>query len=424
MLRHTLPIASLLSGVALLLIGSGLLGTSLAVKGNAAGFSDTLLGLLGSGYFAGYLLGGFIARPLIMRVGHIRAFAFFATGLAGIALLHGLFVSPTTWIVLRVLAGASVVALYTLIESWLNDQTPQAIRARIFAIYMIVNQVSLAAAQQILRFDAGEALTAFVISALCVCFAVMPVAATPMMQPTAGRAGSFSPLRILRREPVAAISAVLTGMAIGAFWSMGPVFASRAGYGEHWVAMFMSAGILGGALLQWPLGALSDRGDRRTTLALAALMAALCALPLLLSDHGETLAIAAIALFGGFAFAIYPMVVALLVDHLAPEDIVDGSNAVLLLYGVGAALGPIAVGLLMSVLGTSALALHFTATHLLLALTAWLASRRKHEERAEHGHFVPMMRTSAAALDIMPATEPAPHADSGPAPSTRAPGQA
>jgi len=407
MLAHTLPIASLLSGVALLLIGNGLLGTLVAVRGTEAGFSDAFLGLLGSGYFAGYLIGGILAPSLILRVGHIRAFAFFAAAIAGIALLYGLFVSPWTWVALRVMGGAAIVALYTLIESWLNDQTPRELRGRIFAVYMVVNQVSLALAQQILRFDSSEPLALFAVSALFVCFAVMPVSATRLTQPAAHRAAKFSLLRILRRAPVAGASALLTGLAMGAFWSMGPVYASRAGHSGEWVALFMSAGILGGALLQWPLGVLSDRLDRRTALAIAASLAALSALPLLWGDLGETAAVVTIALFGGFAFAIYPMAVAHLVDHLSAEDIVAGSSAVLLLHGVGAAVGPLAVGLSMAWLGAAALPVHFIVTHTVLALVAWLATRSYPEKLVEHAQFVPMVRTSATVLEIMPTHESA-----------------
>ncbi|NMG29488.1 MFS transporter [Aromatoleum evansii] len=405
MLAHTLPIATLMSGVALLLIGNGLLGTLVAVRGNDAGFTDAFLGLLGSGYFAGYLVGSLLARPFIQRVGHIRAFAFFAVGIAGVALLHGLFVSPIVWVALRVLAGAAIVALYMLIESWLNDQTPQALRGRIFAIYMVVNQLSLAAAQQLLRFDSADGLALFMASALFVCLAVMPVTSTRLTQPTPHRAASYPLLRIVREIPVAAAGAFFTGTALGAFWSMGPVYAARAGAGEQWVPLFMSAGILGGALLQWPLGVLSDRIDRRKALAIAAALATVSALPLLVPGLGQGVAVAAIALFGGFGFAIYPMAVAHLVDHLPADNIVAGSSAVLLLHGIGAAIGPMAVGLAMGWIGSSALPLYLIVVHALLALVAWTAARRQPDEILEHAHFVPMMRTSATVLEIMPTPE-------------------
>lgn len=405
MLAHTLPIATLMSGVALLLIGNGLLGTLVAVRGNDAGFTDAFLGLLGSGYFAGYLVGSLLARPFIQRVGHIRAFAFFAVGIASVALLHGLFVSPIVWVGLRVLAGAAIVALYMLIESWLNDQTPQALRGRIFAIYMVVNQLSLAAAQQLLRFDSADGLALFMASALFVCLAVMPVTSTPLTQPTPHRAASYPLLRIVREIPVAAAGAFFTGTALGAFWSMGPVYASRAGAGEQWVPLFMSAGILGGALLQWPLGVLSDRIDRRKALAIAAALAAVSALPLLVPGLGQGVAVAAIALFGGFGFAIYPMAVAHLVDHLPAENIVAGSSAVLLLHGIGAAIGPMAVGLAMGWIGSSALPVYLILVHALLAVVAWTAAHRQRDEILEHAHFVPMMRTSATVLEIMPTPE-------------------
>jgi len=402
MLLRILPIAGLMSGVALLLIGNGLLNTLVAVRGSEAGFSDALLGLLGTGYFAGYLLGGFIARPLIQRVGHIRAFAFFATAIAAVALMHGLLVSPATWVALRVISGASIVSLYTLIESWLNEQAPPAIRGRIFAVYMVVNQVSLAIAQQILRLDPAEAFALFSVSALFVCFAVMPVSTTQLTQPGVYQRASLSVFRILRGMPVAALSALLTGMAMGAFWSMGPVYAARAGHAGDWVAWFMSAGILGGALLQWPLGVLSDRGDRRVTLAIVALLAALSAVPLFFDGIGGPAALVAITLFGAFAFAVYPIAVALLCDHLPAESVVAGSSAVLLLHGIGAAIGPSVVGLGMSWLSAAALALHFVGTHLLLAVIAGVAALRYPEQLPDHAHCVPMMRTSATVLEIMP----------------------
>lgn len=407
MLAHTLPIASLMSGVALLLVGNGLLGTLVAIRGNQEGFSDAFLGLLGSGYFAGYLFGSVLARPLIQRVGHIRAFAFFAAAIASIALLHGLVVSPMIWVALRVLAGAAIVGLYMLIESWLNDQTPARLRGRIFAIYMVVNQVSLAAAQQILHFHSADTLALFTISALFVCVAVMPVTATRLTQPVPHRVASFPLLRIIRGTPVAAAGALLTGTAMGAFWSMGPIYASRAGHGEEWVALFMSAGILGGALLQWPLGVLSDRGDRRKALAIAASLAAVSALPLLAGGLGATTAIIAITLFGGFGFAIYPMAVAHLVEHLPPENVVAGSSVVLMLHGIGAAIGPLVVGLSMSWLGPEALAIHFVLTHALLAFIAWTSALRSPETLAEHAHCMPMVQTSATVLEIMPTTETA-----------------
>ncbi len=402
MIRHVVPISALLAGVALLLLGNGLLSTLLAIRGNLEGYSDFVLGLVGSGYFAGYLVGTIVAPPLIRRIGHIRAFAFFAAGTAATGLLQGLFVGPIAWIVLRIMAGTALFALYTIIESWLNSQADREQRGKIFALYMVVNLGALAVAQQLLRLDSPAVFTLFAVSALFVCLAVMPVAATRLAQPVVSESGQFSVLRLVRGTPVAAAGGLLSGLGMGAFWGMGPVYAARIGLSEGDVALFMSAGIVGGALLQWPLGAFSDSRDRRAALAIAALAAALVAVPLAAGDHLGVWSIGVIALYGGLAFAIYPMAVAHLVDHLTNDDIVAGSTVLLLLHGVGAAIGPMLAGSLMDVFGPAALAAHFGIAQLLMALAAFASFKRHAEEITDPAHFMPMLRTTPTVLEIMP----------------------
>lgn len=405
MIKYLLPITALLTGVALLLLGSGLLGTLLAVRGSAEGFSDVFLGLIGSGYFAGFLAGSFIAPPMIRRIGHVRAFTFFAAGTAAATLLYGLVVTPLAWIVLRVLTGTALVSLYTIIESWLNSQAPREQRGRIFAIYMMVNLGALAAAQQLLRLDEPTAFTLFAVSALLVCLAVMPVSATRLSQPEASKAAHFSLRLLMRAAPLAVAGGVLSGLAMGAFWGMGAVYAGRIGLADDGVALFMSAAILGGALLQWPLGAFSDSRDRRFALAMVALAAALAAGLLAASSFAGRWAVAAVAIYGGLAFAVYPIAVALLVDHLPPEDLLAGSSGLLLVHGVGAAIGPLLAGLMMDWIGPQALPLHFAAMQILLALSAFASLHRSEPEISEPGHFMPMLRTSTTVLEMMPGNQ-------------------
>ena len=405
MIKHLVPITALLAGVALLLLGSGLLGTLLAVRGSAEGFSDVFLGLIGSGYFVGFLAGSFIAPPLIRGIGHVRAFAFFAAATAAATLLYGLLVTPASWIALRIFTGTALVALYTIIESWLNSQAPREQRGRIFAIYMMVNLGALAAAQQLLRIDSPSSFTLFAVSSLLVCLAVMPVSATRLSQPHAGTAASFSLRPLMRAAPVAVAGGFLSGLAMGAFWGMGAVYAGRIGLADDGIALFMSAAILGGALLQWPLGAFSDSRDRRFALAVVALAAALAAGGLAASSFAGRWAVAAVALYGGLAFAVYPIAVALLVDHLPQDDLVSGSSGLLLIHGVGAAIGPLVAGLAMDWIGPQALPLHFGVMQLLLALTAFTSLHRSEPEISEPGHFMPMLRTSTTVLEMIPGSE-------------------
>ena len=153
MMSFITSISAILVAVSLLQLGNGLLNTLLSLRSEAEAFSNSMIGVIMSGYFIGFFAGTFLAVPLISRVGHIRAFALCAALISCSALLHALLVSPYWWLSLRVLNGAAIVIMYTVVESWLNRQTPAESRGRVFAIYMTVNLGSIALAQQLLRFD-------------------------------------------------------------------------------------------------------------------------------------------------------------------------------------------------------------------------------------------------------------------------------
>lgn len=189
MLRNLRPIISLLAGTALLLLGMGLLTTLIPLRGGALGFSTTMLGALTSAYYVGYFVGTFALPPLIQRIGHIRAFAFCTAAVACLVLLHTLSDNPWFWLLLRLFAGISLVGLYAIIESWLNAQTEARRRGSVFAIYMMVNLGSLAQAQQLLRIQ-GEPFVLFVVVALLVCAAALPVVATRQTDATGPETGT------------------------------------------------------------------------------------------------------------------------------------------------------------------------------------------------------------------------------------------
>lgn len=397
-----LPIVALLSGVALLLLGTGLLNSVLALRGGLEGFSDIALGLMGSAYFLGFFLGTFLAPSLIQRIGHIRAFAFFGACIAGTVLAHALAVHPVFWILLRVVTGIALVGFYSVIESWLNSQAPPSHRGQIFALYMAVNLGALALAQQLLNLASPATFTLFALAALLVCLALLPVTATRLPQPVMEHRPRL-PLRQLQQAaPLACAGALLSGLAMGGFWGMGAVYGLRLGFDESGVAFWMTAAILGGACGQWPLGRLSDCHDRRLVLAGAAVAAALAAGLMLGLGAQRWGAIGAAFLFGMAAFAVYPIVVAHLIDHLPQDEILSGNVGLLLLHGVGAAIGPALAGLLMNGLGPMALPLQLLLLFAALALTAWHHTRKGQDRIVEEpAQFMPMVRTSAAVLDMM-----------------------
>lgn len=401
MLRTLRPIFSLLTGTALLLAAVGLLNTLIPLRGMQAGFSGTLLGGLTSAFYAGYLVGTFAMPPLIRRIGHIRAFAFCTACAACVVLLHAMAAWPWLWLLLRLLAGIVLVGLYAIIESWLNAQAPTGQRGAVFATYMAVNLGALALSQQLLRID-GQPFVLFTVVALFTCAATLPVVMTRQAQPAAQTAPRLHLSHLYAVAPTAIAGAALSGLAMGAFYGLAPVYARRIGFDTAQISLYMSAGIFGGAALQWPLGRWSDRMDRRLTLAVVGAIAAAMAILAWIMGARAVPDMVLIFLYGGMAFAVYPIVVAHLVDYLEPGELLAASSSVLLIYGAGSALGPLVAGVLMGHLGAGSLLAWFALTHAVLAAYAgyrYLAYRRK---QVTDNNFLPMLRTTPAALEMMP----------------------
>jgi len=400
------PISSLLGGVALLLLGNGLLNTLLTLRGVAEGYSTSMLGLIMSGYFVGFLLGTWLAIPLVRRVGHIRAFAFCAALAAITALLHVLIVDPWVWLGLRVLYGLALVSLYMVIESWLNAQVPNDKRGQVFAVYMAVNLGALAAAQQLLNLASPSDFVLFVLAAMLISAALMPITLTRQLQPSVPDTLHTNLRQIVGIAPLAIAAAGLSGLALGAFWGMAPVYAALSGFDATGVGVLMSSAILGGALLQWPIGMYSDKHDRRLVLFWVVALAVVVAVLMSLLPAGRLL-LGLMFLWGGLAFAIYPIAVAQLIDQLHSDEILAGSSSLLMVNGIGSVCGPLLAGVLMQHLGAQALPLYFATTLGLLAAYTLYRLRHVSDLVSEPaGHFMPMLRTSHTVLELMPDAPP------------------
>jgi len=406
-LSTLLPIVSLLTGIGILLVGSGLFGTLLALRAGLEGFADPVIGMVMSAYFVGFFAGTFFCPALIRRVGHIRAFAMFAAIASATVILHVLVIEPGVWLILRMITGACLVGLYTVIESWLHAQTPNARRGQVFAAYMAVTLLALALGQALITRADPSGFTLFGIAAMLLSLGLVPIAFTSIAQPSPVKTPQLGLRFLYATSPAAVAGALASGLVIGALWGMGPVFAQRIGLDNAGIAGFMGATILGGAALQWPIGHLSDRVDRRRVLALVAAAGAVLALVTAAVTPGSVASLmASTFLFGGLAFSVYSISVAHLNDHLRPEQALEGSSG-LLLHGIGAAVGPATVGLLIGGFGPNSLPLYYAATLMLLAAFVFLRMRRAPPVAIEdHAPFAPMVRTSPEALAMLADAEP------------------
>jgi len=426
MLTVVTRISSLLLGIGVLLIGMGLLGTLLAVRARLEGFSEGTIGVVMAAYFLGFVAGTFVCPALVRRVGHIRAFAAMGTVVSAVAVLHALAIHPAAWFLLRVVNGVCVVGLYMVMESWLNVLVPNDRRATLLGVYASVTLVAMGLGQFLLLAAPVAGFELFGLAAVLASLALVPVALTRVAEPRPVEVPRVSLAHLWHASPLGLVGAAAAGLTNGAFWGLGAVYAHRLGLSTLGVAGFMAATILGGAVLQWPVGRLSDRHDRRRVLAGVCALGALLALATLAVGRAVPAAVAVPAfLYGGMAFTVYGISVAHVNDFVPPEESLEAARGMLLVYGLVATAGPALAGVAMDAYGPGALPASLAVGLAAVAgFTVYRMGRRGGLPVAEQGAYVPLMRTSQAAFDIDPRVETAPPEVPGPPDGTDVPGAA
>ncbi|MGA9342610.1 MAG: MFS transporter [Rhodanobacteraceae bacterium] len=390
----------LLLSTVFLLMGVGLLHTHIALQGQALGFSVALIGVLTSAYYTGFLVGTYTVPRLAHRIGHIRTFAFCTAMLAVVVLVQALDPAYGVWVVMRILQGLLLVGLYAIIESWLNAAADPAHRSSLFALYMMVNLGATAVAQQFLRIH-GQGFVLFCVVAILFCAASLPVIATRQPEPRIHAVPQVQIRRLFQLAPTALATAFISGLALGAFWGLLPLYAAARGLGADGIGTYMSVAIGGGVALQWPLGRFSDRIDRRLALSLISAVAALAALVnLLLPTARGIVPIVVIFAFGGMSFTLYPIAVAHLVDYLRRDELLSASSTVLLVNGIGSAVGPLLAGVLMNLVRPQQLFAWFAVLYGILASYALYRFARRKREVTPNDNFVPLVNTTPESLEV------------------------
>ncbi len=407
MLGIGISISSLLLGTALLLLGIGLQGTLLGLRAVDEGFAVSIIGYVMSAYFLGFAVGNYFCPPLIRRVGHIRAFAAMAAINASAAIAFLLFINPFAWSLLRVVTGACMVGLYMVLESWINALAPNKMRGQFFSAYMVVTFVALALAQYLLLYADIAGYTLFVLTAIFISLALVPIALTYIEQPPQVVTPKLHLRTVYSESPLGVVGALTAGVVMGAFWGMMSVYCAKAGLDTKATVLLISSTIIGGALLQWPIGKISDHVDRRLVISAAAFIAGALALLNYLFISGDSVQLyVAYFLYGGFAFSLYSLSVAHVNDRLQPEQALDASQTLLQLYGIGAVLGPGIAGAMMDHLGYRALPLLFTVTLAAFGLfTLYRIVLRRAPAAEQQEPFIQLHRTSAVVMEMDPRSE-------------------
>jgi MFS family permease len=357
-------VSALLVAVFILIVGNGLSNTLIPLSATAASFPPLSIGLIASAYFGGMLIGCVAAPRVVARAGHIRAFAAFVAIATVTTLLHPIFVDPAAWALIRALTGFCFAGLYATIESWMHDKADNVVRGQVLALYQIVHYAGSATGQQAIRLIDPSSYVPFSMVAIALTLSVLPLAYTRSDPPEPPPSPRLRLAWLFRISPVGVVGALVSGAANGTFWSLSPVFAERSGLSAGQIASFMTAAIVGAAVVQWPVGRLADRNDRRflMLIAIAIAVAAQCAMIWFAKSNANVL-IALAAAIGAASLALYPLSSSHAQDLAGRENAVEVSSGLLLAYTIGAIVGPTTAAWLMGWVGPQALFMHNTAIH-------------------------------------------------------------
>ncbi len=390
------PLIPLLIAAGFLLGGNGLQSTLIALRGAAEGFSPATIGFMGTTYFTGFLVGCFAITPIMKSVGHIRTFAALAAIAAVATLLLVLFIEPLVWSAVRFVTGLCFAGLFTVIESWLNAGVSNRDRGRVLSVYRIIDIGSVISAQFLIPAVGAGGFEIFALMTIMITLSLVPVSLADRSNPVAPDKVRLDIRRVWRISPLGAIGCMVVGTTNGAFRSLAPVYAGQIGMSLTDVVVFVSAGIAGGAVMQYPLGYLSDLWDRRLVMLVSVVGAMVSALALaLFAGTGAATNLALVLVFGSFAMPLYSLAAAHANDRAGRSEFVQVSAVLMLFYSVGAIVGPLSASFFMQTWGPGFLFAFIACTYVVLLAAILVRMRAKPGVPADQrGSFVALLRTS------------------------------
>ncbi|MEM1283931.1 MAG: MFS transporter [Pseudomonadota bacterium] len=390
MTRHLLPIMALLLGSGFLFFAGGVNSLLLPVRGGQEGFSTFSLGLLGTGWAVGFVTGCLVVSKLVARVGHIRSYSVMAA-LACLAVLTSLLLlTPYAWVPLRALSGFCFAGAAMIVESWLNEKVGKESRGKVFGVYQMVNLTASTAGQMVLTLGDTRGYLFFVIAAMVYAMALIPTAVSSSRAPQPLVSTGLNIKELWVNSPVAVFSVLLLGISNSSFGTLGAVYGTQIGLPISILALFVALPVLAGAVIQIPIGALSDRIDRRVVLIGMAFVGLLAdALFIFAGARDAWVQISFALLFGMAIFTMFPIAIAHANDHAPPEGYVRTSGGLLLLFGIGSIIGPLLAGFAMQEAGPEGLFMVTLVTHALIAgYAVYRISQRAPVAAEEKTHFV------------------------------------
>ena len=410
---------ALFSGYAVLMIAHGFQGNLLGVRSVIEEFNFIATGAMMSGYFIGYFIGANTIPTMVSKVGHIRVFAAFASMASLSILIHAVFVNPIVWTLGRFLTGYSIVAIFIVMESWLNDRATNRTRGQLLSIYMFLTFTSLAVGPLLLNFSSPDKYEPFILVSLLLSLALVPILLTKRKAPKFKKLGYLKIKDLYKISPLGSISMLCNGFIHSALFTLLAVYAALMNFTIFEISLLIFLIVFAGGLFQLPIGYFSDRTDRRIIIIFCTLFSSVFA-ALLIIASGMSLENMYLAtsvgvdkimfftyavLYGGMALPIFSLTLAYVNDYIPKEKFVAAGAGMQLIFGVGAMIGPVFCTILMTKFGTNGFFVHLLSFHLIIGFFGmYRITKRPYKDNPE-STFTPLPRNiTPLGIELDPTT--------------------
>ena len=410
---------ALFAGYFVLIIAHGFQGNLLGVRSVIEEFNFLATGIMMSGYFIGYFTGANTIPKLVGKVGHIRVFAAFASMASLSILIHAVFVDPIVWTIGRFITGFSLVGIFIVMESWLNDRANNRTRGQLLSIYMFITLIGISLGTLLLNFSSPEKYEPFILVSLLLSFALIPILLTKRKAPKFRKLGYIDVKGLYKTSPLATVSMFCTGIIHSALFSLGAVYAASMNFTIFEISLLLFVVTVSGGIFQWPIGYYSDKSDRRVVIIFCTLFAALfCFLAIIASGTSlENMYLATsigmdkimffiyVSIYAGMAIPLFTLNLAYVNDYIPKEKFVAAGGGMQIIFGMGAMAGPLLCSLIMNKFGTNGFFIHLLVFHLIIGTFGlYRITKRSYEDNPE-STFTPLPRNiTPLGIELDPTT--------------------
>ncbi|MDP0589552.1 MAG: MFS transporter [Candidatus Endonucleobacter bathymodioli] len=394
-----------LLGLFIFSLASGYLMTLVSLRMNNNHSDDILSGYMGAVYYLGLLAGSFRSDRTVVRINHIRSFSAFIALLCSSVLSLAVFNSTGSWLLLRFINGVAVAGIFVVIESWLLCESNQSNRGRILSYYMVSLYGANALGQVFVEIIDTASLMPFVLLGILFSLSILPIALTKIPSPEINSVSDLNIIALFKLTPSGLVGCLAGGMMLGALYSLLPIYLSEMVGRVYTVGALLGTVMTGGMLLQYPVGRWSDYIDRRKVLIVVCLVGCLCCLAYVQFSSEHWLHPVLLFLIGGATFTLYPLAISHGCDHMQPEDIVAGTQGLLLSYSLGACIGPVFAGYFMHNI-EEGLMIYFAIVMASIALFFLIRlPYRPAIYSNKDQKFIPMPRTTPVTAELDPRSD-------------------